>query len=171
MKNKKEILKKLDNLAQEKSNWQGEAEYRYENRSWLENSQMIALKILRCLRKNKMSQKELAEKLGVSPQQVNKWVKGGENFRLDTISKIEETISVYPNPASGHLIIETTGISGEVFINLVSSDGQNIYSAKTESGRNFQQKRITTKALKPGLYILKIQHYNGALIEKVIIRE
>jgi transcriptional regulator with XRE-family HTH domain len=94
MKNKNEILKKLDNLAQEKSNWQAEAEYRLENQSWLKNSQMIALKILRCLRKNNMSQKELAKKLGVSPQQVNKWVKGGENFRLDTISKIEEVLQI-----------------------------------------------------------------------------
>jgi transcriptional regulator with XRE-family HTH domain len=94
MKNKNEILKKLDNLAQEKSNWQAEAEYRLENQSWLKNSQMIALKILRCLRKNNISQKELAKKLGVSPQQVNKWVKGSENFRLDTISKIEQALQI-----------------------------------------------------------------------------
>lgn len=94
MKNNKEILKKLDNLVEGKSNWQAEAEYRLENRAWLKNSQMIALKILRCLRKNNMSQKELAGKLGVSPQQVNKWVKGGENFRLDTIAKIEEVLQI-----------------------------------------------------------------------------
>ena len=41
-----------------------------------------------------MSQKDLAEKLNVSPQMVNQWVKGSENFTLETISKIEYALGV-----------------------------------------------------------------------------
>jgi transcriptional regulator with XRE-family HTH domain len=41
-----------------------------------------------------MSQKELAERIGVSPQQVSKIVKGNENLTLETISKLEAALGV-----------------------------------------------------------------------------
>src|SRR5690606_31842826 len=61
---------------------------------WKRRSQAVALTVLRTLRAKKMSQKELAEQLGVSPQQVNKWVKGNENFTFDTIAKLEEALGI-----------------------------------------------------------------------------
>jgi transcriptional regulator with XRE-family HTH domain len=60
----------------------------------LKKSQAIALKILRHIRANGISQKDLAERLNVAPQQVNRWVKGGENFTLETISKIENALDI-----------------------------------------------------------------------------
>ncbi len=57
-------------------------------------SQLIALKILRTLRQLGMSQKEFSERLGVSQQQVSKWVKGSENFTIDTIDKIEKVLGI-----------------------------------------------------------------------------
>lgn len=78
----------------QKSTWLKEAEQRKANKGWLKYSQKIALMVLRTLRTNKISQKELAERLGVSPQQVNKWLKGSENFTLDTISKLEEALDI-----------------------------------------------------------------------------
>ncbi|WP_312331649.1 helix-turn-helix domain-containing protein [Sphingobacterium sp.] len=57
-------------------------------------SQLIALKILRTLRQLGISQKEFSEKLGVSQQQVSKWVKGSENFTMDTIDKIEKVLGI-----------------------------------------------------------------------------
>ena len=39
-----------------------------------------------------MTQKQLSEALNVSPQVVNKWLKGKENFTLETISKIETAL-------------------------------------------------------------------------------
>ena len=69
-----------------------EIRWRKENREWLKKSQAIALHILRTLREKNMSQKDLAEILEVSPQQVNKWVKGKENFRLETLVKIETAL-------------------------------------------------------------------------------
>lgn len=74
--------------------------WRKENRAWLQKSQAIALNILRKLRENKANeitpstQVQLAEQLGVSAQQVNKWVKGSENFTLDTIFKLEKALSI-----------------------------------------------------------------------------
>ncbi len=80
----KEDTKTLENIK-----------WRKENRDWLKKSQAIALQILKTLRKNNMSQKDLAERLEVSPQQVNKWLKGKENFRLETISKIERALNIH----------------------------------------------------------------------------
>ena len=95
MKSQKEVLDILAVVvANEPSKWLEEADYRFENKAWLQKTQAIALKILRSLRSQGMSQKDLAEKLNVSPQMVNQWVKGSENFTLETISKIEYALGV-----------------------------------------------------------------------------
>lgn len=92
-KNKYEQLRHASGGFQ-KSQWLEEAEQRKANKSWLKHSQKIALLVLRHLRENKISQKELAERLSISPQQVNKWLKGNENFTLDTICKLEEALDI-----------------------------------------------------------------------------
>jgi transcriptional regulator with XRE-family HTH domain len=78
----------------EPSGWLEDARWRKENRVWLRRSQSIALKILRTLREKKMSQKELAEIVGVSPQQVSKIVKGKENLTLETIARLEKALGI-----------------------------------------------------------------------------
>ena len=93
-KTKKEILKSLNKIAKSNKPWMKEAQYRVDNHGWLQHSQKIALKILRALRAQGMSQINLAEIMSVSPQQVNKWVKGGENFKLDTIGKLEAALKI-----------------------------------------------------------------------------
>lgn len=100
-KNRKEIIAKLNKLTNgNKSQWLEDAKYRAANQEWLKKSQAIALKILRKLRENKTnqvtpsSQVQLANQLGVSAQQVSKWVKGKENFTLETITKLEAVLSV-----------------------------------------------------------------------------
>lgn len=55
-------------------------------------SQLVALKILRTLRMQGLSQKQFAEQVNVTPQQVSKWVKGSENFTFETIEKIEKAL-------------------------------------------------------------------------------
>jgi ribosome-binding protein aMBF1 (putative translation factor) len=95
MQTHQDILTKLDSItAQEPSKWLEEADYRYDSKAWLQKSQAVALKILRSLRIKGISQKDLAEKLNVTPQQVNKWVKGTENFTFETISKIEMALNI-----------------------------------------------------------------------------
>lgn len=76
------------------SKWEEEALWREENKAWLERSAAIALKVLRELRTQSLSQKDLAIRLNVSAQQVNKWLKGQENLSLSTISKMEEALDI-----------------------------------------------------------------------------
>jgi plasmid maintenance system antidote protein VapI len=93
-------LDKLNKIVSGKSEWLEKAKKRQENKEWLRHSQKIAVKVLRTLRKNKAdktsigSQKELAIALGVSPQQINKIVKGRENLTLETISKLEQALNI-----------------------------------------------------------------------------
>lgn len=65
-----------------------------ENRLWLRKSQDIAILILECIENKAWSQKKLASEMDVSPQMVNKWVKGSENFTLETISKLESVLGI-----------------------------------------------------------------------------
>lgn len=90
---------KLKNLiSDEPSHWLEKAKWRRENRDWLNKSAKIAIKILREIRaqkdKNGMSQKKLAELLDVTPQYINKIVKGQENLSLETICKIERVLGI-----------------------------------------------------------------------------
>jgi transcriptional regulator with XRE-family HTH domain len=90
-----EIVNKLNQIVANKtSKWLDDADYRFEHRAWLVKSQAIALKILRTIRAQGLTQKELAEKLNVAPQQVSKWVKGRENFTLETLVKIEQVLNI-----------------------------------------------------------------------------
>jgi len=67
---------------------------RIQNRSWLKHSQKIALKVLSTLKEQSLSQKDLAERMQVSPQIINRWVKGQENFTLETIGKLENALGI-----------------------------------------------------------------------------
>jgi hypothetical protein len=90
-----DIKNKLKNLASKnKSNWLEDAKKREENAFWIEYSQKIALGILMQLRKLDKTQTWLAEQLEVSPQQVNKIVRGEENLGLKTIRQIELILMV-----------------------------------------------------------------------------
>lgn len=88
----KEKLLKLS--SGETSRWKKNAKFRRDNREWLTKSAAIAVKVLAALKAQNLSQKEFAERMGVSPQQVNKIVKGQENLTLETISKIEAVLDI-----------------------------------------------------------------------------
>ncbi len=89
------IYQKIAAIAsKEPSGWLKDAQWRSENRAWLKHSQAIALRILRTLRAKNMSQKELAEKIGVSPQQVNKIVKGQGKSHARNYSKLETALGI-----------------------------------------------------------------------------
>lgn len=74
--------------------WLKKAKERHENERCLEMSFLIALKILRYLRKHKISQKSLAEQMGCSPQNINKILKGRENLTLETICKLQDILEI-----------------------------------------------------------------------------
>lgn len=67
---------------------------RLAKRSYSKLSNLIAFEILERLDELGWSQKKLAEKMEVSPQQVNKWVKGNENFTLSTLGHLGEVLGI-----------------------------------------------------------------------------
>lgn len=70
------------------------AKARQKRRKHLRASQRIALHILRQLDQLGWSQKKLAQQMCVSPQLVNKWVKGNENFTLETLYNLSECLNI-----------------------------------------------------------------------------
>ncbi|WP_037373602.1 helix-turn-helix domain-containing protein [Salinimicrobium xinjiangense] len=95
MNKKEEAIEKLQSIVKpDPGAWKKEVQWRNENKTWIRKSQKIAFRILRALREQKKTQKELAAMMKVSPQQVNKWVKGKENFTLETLSRIEEALEI-----------------------------------------------------------------------------
>lgn len=65
---------------------------RRENRAWLTFSQDIALALHYYMREKEMTQRELADKMGVSQAYVVKLLKGGENLTLETICKLQDAL-------------------------------------------------------------------------------
>ena len=61
---------------------------------WIEYSQQIALEVLEILDQRNITQKAFATVLNVTPQAVNKWLRGKENFTIETIAKIEQALSI-----------------------------------------------------------------------------
>jgi len=92
--NIEDIKKRLISESKKDDQWLINAEYRQANKAWLDLSSSIAIQILTALRKRGMTQKDFAEALGLSPQYVNKIVKGKENLTLETITKIEKVLSI-----------------------------------------------------------------------------
>jgi len=96
------MSKALDKIkkiaASEESLWSDEARERQQNKTWRKRSFQIAARILIEVRRQKpingMTQKMLAEKMGVAPQYINKVVKGQENLTLETIAKFEEVLGI-----------------------------------------------------------------------------
>jgi len=85
---------KLENIFGkiEISGWKEAAEKRQNEMPWKRYSQQIALEVLEYLQEIGISQKTFAAQMGVSAQVVSKWLKGGENFTLETISKLETVL-------------------------------------------------------------------------------
>ena len=81
-------------VSEKPSNWIEQADKYEENKEWLEKSSLIAIKILRTIRSESITQKELAESIGVTSQYINKVVKGNENLTLETICKIERSLGI-----------------------------------------------------------------------------
>jgi len=113
-------LKQLE--SKETSSWLEEATVRQANKAWRRLSFQIAVRILREIRMqnpvNGMTQKVLAEAMGVSPQYVNKVVKGKENLTLETISKIEVIL--------GTRFIEIIGVASAKVENVEPASGESV---------------------------------------------
>jgi transcriptional regulator with XRE-family HTH domain len=94
-KNISENQKRFIELVQPTpSNTKERMKERHANRYWLRESARIAIEVLVALHDRGWKQADLARKLGVSEQQVSKWVKGTENFTLETLVKLERALDI-----------------------------------------------------------------------------
>lgn len=91
-----------------------EVDNRISNRDWLRRSNRIAAKVLVTLKEQKMTQKDLAVKMNVTPQYINKLVKGGENLTIETITKLEKilNISFFSDPIRKRNTNDSTAYTG-----------------------------------------------------------
>lgn len=82
----------------EPSKWLEEAEKSIASFDWRVKSAKISLRILNEIKARKISQEMaqafLAEKMGATPQYVNKILRGQENFSLETICRIENALGI-----------------------------------------------------------------------------
>lgn len=84
----------LNLVSKEETKTVDRAKARIAKKAYTKISNKIAIVILTRLDELKWKQKDLAEKMEVSPQQVNKWVKGNENFTLDTLAKLNQVLGI-----------------------------------------------------------------------------
>ena len=104
--NNERIEKFLALVSDETSGFEKKALWRKANKNWLDKSALIAIKILRAITDQGISQKKLADKMEVSAQYINKIVKGSENLSLETISKLEMHLGIQ--------LIEIAGFTSSV---------------------------------------------------------
>jgi len=110
--------------------WVEKAKWRKEHKDWLKKSALIALTILRKLRDIGMSQKDLAEQLNVSAQQVSKILKGRENLTLETISKLEGVLGIELASVPQYITTDTKDF--EVVVSQEAWIGQPIVTFKKQ---------------------------------------
>lgn len=89
-----DALTKLKLMAVPDTTWIKEATFRQENAYWLDVSFDIALEVLCTLREKGMTQRDLAEMMGCSPQYIGKILKGSENLTLQTICKMQKVLQI-----------------------------------------------------------------------------
>lgn len=83
-----------DFVSKTATQWQEQVEYYHNNKRRIRRAQLFAIDLLDYLDEQKITQKELAERMNVSPQQVNKILRAKSNLTFDTLDKIEEALGI-----------------------------------------------------------------------------
>ncbi|MBC7426442.1 MAG: T9SS type A sorting domain-containing protein [Bacteroidia bacterium] len=78
-------------------------------------------------------------------------------------SKINDRITVYPNPSNGDFTVTCKG-SGLVELGLFDISGKSIYSYKVQAGI---EQNINTQGLSPGIYLLR-EKVSGSSVKLII---
>jgi hypothetical protein len=90
------------------------------------------------------------------------------NLRLsaEIAENVEESVSIYPNPASERLFIRSNSQNGITGIKLITASGTAVYSGGKD------QTEIDLKGVASGMYVLVTKHADGSeLSHKVAIRK
>ena len=140
--NKKKFLKLV---AEENSTAIAKTTERIENRPWLKESQEIALKILEKLGEIGLTQRQLAQRLGVSPQQVTKFVSGKENMTLATQKKLQEILDIPILATYYEQKLAAKGVSFKTVLNINTSDADLFIADYLSNGVKMQEKSSVLK--------------------------
>ncbi len=81
-------------VSNQESGWHKDVEERLRNKLWQDKAFDIALTLLKYKDAYKLNQAELARKIGVSKQYINRILQGKENLTLETICKIEGALQI-----------------------------------------------------------------------------
>lgn len=114
----------------------------------------LALNILDRLDQVGWSQKQLAEALGVSPQQVNKWVRGKENFTIETLVKIGKALNTS--------FIEVPHLTSDLRDNQKPSGLSGIKNAEGRVVRYSLKKKLTFGKPGAGQFSIHLETLNMA---------
>lgn len=137
-----DVKKFLESRKTEKqSQWKEKAKWIVENHSWLEKSRKVAIAILQKMDELNISQKELATKMGVTPQYICKALKGTENLSLNTIDNFEKALDTklifIREQATQQLQISTKWELPEMsYIGSFTSVNNRFYNKNRYSSRN-----------------------------------
>ena len=74
------------------SQWREQAQWHVDHWDWLQHSVQIALAARSRMNTLRLTQKDLAARMGCSQQYVSLILKGKENLTLETISKLEKVL-------------------------------------------------------------------------------
>ncbi|MFO8022107.1 MAG: T9SS type A sorting domain-containing protein, partial [Perlabentimonas sp.] len=89
------------------------------------------------------------------------------NVSVDTYVGIdnfaENTIEIYPNPFSEHLIIDTKGYNEKISFKIYNSTGQVVYQ-----GDLIDKSTLNTSDFSPGVYIIRFENNNAIEFNKII---
>jgi transcriptional regulator with XRE-family HTH domain len=117
-----------------KSGWYAKAEERIQNKAWKDKAFDIALRVIRHIRDNKISQVRLADEMGVTPQYINKILQGKENMTLESICRIESALGislievVYSQTKDYEVETSKSNLSDTLSSKSISKDSVDLYS-------------------------------------------
>jgi transcriptional regulator with XRE-family HTH domain len=113
------VKKTINDLSKNREvSWVDEVGARMNDRRWLRYSSNIARRILAAIEDDEdLNQKLLADKIGVTPQQISKIVKGHENLTLETIAKISAALNVelisFPRYKDSRVALPASSVLGK----------------------------------------------------------
>lgn len=123
-------------VSDETSDFEKKVLLRKENKDWIKKSTRIAIKVNSAIKMQSINQRQLAEKLNVSAQYVNKILKGSENLSLETISKLESALGIQ--------LIEVVGFSNSVYNKATCEFVTTESTAKISKTIRFEPKTYTS---------------------------
>lgn len=87
-----EILQKLS--SGNTSNWLNEAEFRMQNKYWLDKTRLLALLVLGNIKKLNLTKQEFADKCNLHIDEVDAIVTGKFDICISVIAKIEKFLDI-----------------------------------------------------------------------------